>query len=1341
MKSRGPSPLVGVLSALLVALPAGPAAAGPGEAASAEAVPVVSPVVAPVGPLGGVATISLGAGVGPVLSAPALPGAMRASALAAAPAAAPVAALAPAASALPGAVPAAGVGVLLAPAAAAAAAGGPPAAAPAASASPAPPEDGAVVRLAPAAKGARAGVVKIQALQSAAAGAEDERAAAGAAFGEGAAPSAAAAAVPANVTPIDSARRRASGLTKTPAPAALADDAGFDEETVHDVFLRVLNAQIEGAAADAHDVGWKKSKDEALANPNDPFVGWAPTRIRVTEELKAKSREELSRLVGAPVSEAKYRALQNARLGQDVTHPLFKPYVDMLQDQPDGGMRMAGQNALPLLVLTLYLSDIRRQETRSKSGFERVLRGLIDGTDRKGVAELSRMMHAAFQGAQLVYGERGYENAVKGGRIPARGDFKPFDDLHKDVQELDGYTLMPAARWLLAHGAGLPQQEPLHAFSELLTLGPEQLSNLPILTARARLLELRAAAALFSRRYGKTADLLKRINETASRRAAAATAAGNSAEAKRIKAEAQARKAKALWALVNAFGVDKLQPDQLTTVFLAFKSQGLFAEMVQLYDASVSLPFRRATTIREFLAVALHKTGDLKRSEAVIRRLGDARMSGEAYGILGKISKLRYMELADAGDRVSAQAALEQSIRDLEAGYQKDFEFYPGINLVYNMITEASERGDVAQLQQAERLAQLVHLSARKAGGLQSNDFWTLATMLESAIITGRDDEAAAALPRVAEKAEAEWEISAPIDNLLRLRGQMEALGDRLPGSQRMLARIDRAVQVLRERLLTLHEPMTAAPAAPAAAPSDAARKAEKLFKIGFRFGEIKSSDVGGNINFGGQLHTEVATRWDFAVAREILRYAGVDKPDADFARFNSAVDGLIRERFGTAALEDLHSDEHVAFDEFTQTMLDTMGVEKGQDSRTNIMVDFWLGKGDCRHHAYAKQLLFDIWKTDKINALMREAYGQLKAGDVAGFEKTMAGVHEWEGLHMLTLDSFVNAPIVTTEKYHPVLTADGSFVKTPDGSVTLVEDHTWNLLFRVNDAGELVSATSVDSFYQNVYPFGGGAGVPLSVDSIGLDGTITAGRTVAAMDAVTGARVEVPVTLTPTDYAGQDKRVKADLGDYGDRVLLRGIAIDDAEPRDGRPDIASYFDPDVKNAIERFADRMRRESRAAVVARLEAAVPGLEVVGETAPPIEHWKSEILSIMKQGGIPAENFNAVAALLEVGVDESRPGKQTAFRLLVKPGTAATDAYGAAAARVVALATPVIGMRAPSLVRWSALQDWIRRALAEVGRPHPSAREIQEVRSRLTIASSASGRRFFVRLASARAAAAH
>lgn len=524
--------------------------------------------------------------------------------------------------------------------------------------------------------------------------------------------------------------------------------------------------------------------------------------------------------------------------------------------------------------------------------------------------------------------------------------------------------------------------------------------------------------------------------------------------------------------------------------------------------------------------------------------------------------------------------------------------------------------------------------------------------------------------------------------------------------------------------------------------PSQEARKAARLFAIGFRFGEIKSNDVGGNIDFGGQLHAEVANRWDFAVAREILRYKGLEKPETDFASFNRTIDALIRERFGTDSLEDLHSAEHQAFDEFTKTLLDTMGVEKGQDSRTNIMVDFWLGKGDCRHHGYVKQLFFDIWKTDKINALMAQAYGQLKAGDLASYAATIALVHDWENLHMLTLDSVVRAPIMTTEKYHPVLTLDGRPVSSVEGALNDVEDHTWNLLFKVNDRRELVEAFSVDSFYQHVYPFGGGAGVPLPLASIGLDGTIVAGRPIATQNVTTGQEVPAQVTLVPTSYAGQAKRVKADTGDYGERVLLRGIPIDELAQRDGRPDVSGYFDPSVKNGIERFAERMRRESRAAVVARLEKAVPGLEVVGETAPPIEQWKDEILAIMKQGSIPERDFNSVVALLEVGVDESRPGRQTAFRVRVKPEASTNDPAGWAAARAAALATPVIGMSAPRLDRWPQLRAWIEQAYSEVSPgTKATARDLDEIRGKLVLVSSASGRRFYVRLRPALKAAAN
>jgi hypothetical protein len=1298
---------------------------GPGASAASGAsltggsvgvAPITNLGVAPLAGTMSAPSVAPVAALAPAVAAPVSAAAPRALALVAAPVRA-------ASTPEPGAAP-----VTAAVAAAAPALSGALAAVPSAASS---FPGNALPRAAVTTGGVQARVDGVRAAQANDAGAESERAAAGALFGEGGGSAMDGPQGPSSVVPITRARRGLAALTKAAAPSALSADAGFDEETVHDIFLRVLNTQIEGAAADAHDVGWKKSKDEALANPDDPFVGWAPTRIRVTEELKTKTREELSRLVGTEVSEAKYRALKTARLGQDVTHPLFKPYADMLKDQADGGMRLSGQNALPLLVLTLYLSDMRRQETRTKAGFQRVLDGLIDGTDRKGVAELSRIMHVAFQGAQLVYGERGVENTVKGVKIPARGDFKPFDALHQDVQELDSYTLMPAARWLREHGAGLPAQQPLHAFSELLTLGPEQLGALPILTAPERLAELRRSAALFERRYAKLAALIKLIDKNGDARAAEAEARGDKAGAKAARAEASSRKSRTLWGVANAFGVENLSPDQLTTLFMAFKKEGLWADMIKLYDASISLPFRRATAIREFLAVALHKTGDLARSEAVIHRLGDARMSGEAYAILGKINKLRYAEFTKAGDRDQAHAALAQSIKDLEAGFLKDFEFYPGINLVYNMITEGSERGDAAEIEKAERLAHLVYLSALKAGGLQSNDFWTVTTVLEAAIVNGRDDEAAAALPRVLATASAAWEIQAPIDNLLQLRGQANALGSRLAGSEKLVARIDAVVAALNDRKENLSRPLPAQPRV-VAKDTPAARKAAKLFAIGFRFGEIKSNDVGGNINFGGQLHSEVANRWDFAVARELLRYKGLDKPETDFARFNETVDEMIRTRFGTAGLEDLHGEDHDAYDKFVKTLLDTMGVEKGQDSRTNIMVDFWLGKGDCRHHAYAKQLLFDIWKTDKINALMREAYAALGRGDVPAYDGAMARVHEWEGVHMLTLDSVVRAPIVVTEKYHPVLTGDGVPVHAPDGSLSDVEDHTWNLLFRVNDAGELVSASSVDSFYQQVYPFGGGAGVPLSLDDIREDGVITAGRPIDLLDAGTGRTVRAFPTLVPTGYAGQDKRVKADTGDYGDRVLLRGISIDALDSREGRPDVSNYFDPAIKGAIERFAERMRHEGRAAVVARLEAAVPGMEVVGDAAPSIDDWSREINAIMKQGGIPPENYNAVAALLEVGVDESRPGKQTAFRLLVRPQVSMGDIYGKAAARVAALATPVIGLSAPRLDRWGPLNGWIEKALAETGVAKPKGSDIRRVRERLVMGSSATGRRFFVRV---------
>ena len=159
------------------------------------------------------------------------------------------------------------------------------------------------------------------------------------------------------------------------------------------VLDKVVGGLVESAAADAHNIGWKASKDRALANEANPFVGWAPIRNRIsskTPEVAEMNREEIASFYEIPLeqmSEAKAESIREAtrkavetgtEKGTDITHTLYKPYDEMLADQDDGGIRGAGANAVPLMTLALYLSGLSRHRNRNGRWTQGCSRGTLD---------------------------------------------------------------------------------------------------------------------------------------------------------------------------------------------------------------------------------------------------------------------------------------------------------------------------------------------------------------------------------------------------------------------------------------------------------------------------------------------------------------------------------------------------------------------------------------------------------------------------------------------------------------------------------------------------------------------------------------------------------------------------------------------------------------------------------------------------------------------------------------------------------------------------------------------------------------------------------------------------
>lgn len=611
---------------------------------------------------------------------------------------------------------------------------------------------------------------------------------------------------------------------------------------------------------------------------------------------------------------------------------------------------------------------------------------------------------------------------------------------------------------------------------------------------------------------------------------------------------------------------------QTATIFNTFKQAGDFEKMITTYNQSESVIFKKSPVIRELLAVALHKAGELEKSEEVIHELiNEGKGNGEVYAILGKIYKVRHDQL-QSEDPVKASELLRQSVDYLEKGFKSGFEFYPGINLVYNKITEGSNEKNVGKIQKALKTAELVYISAQKAGGMNSGDFWTLATVLESSLMTGRESESA--LNKVIEKANVDWEINAPIENLERLKNQIGTLEE--VKSENIIRNIDNALTKLKEKLKEIKEETVSKKEKVTQNVESKDKKTEAtdfIFNNGFNYGEI-SSFVGGNIEYGGQLHSHVVNRWDISAGREFLKKAELNNI-TDFKEFNKKIDILIRQRYGTAPLEDLHSPEHKDFDDFMKKFNGALNVEKQDDSRTNVVVDFWLGKGDCRQHAYTKQLFFDIWKTDNINKILEELYDSLNKNDDEAFNEAIEKAKSLVNSQMFVFDSVVVAPIQMEKKYLPKGDEEGRKLLTTDGSLNEVEDHTWNGLVELDEEGVIKNFTKTDSFYQSEYKFGEGS--ETNVEEITTKGF--SGGEFEVFDPITNKKVKVEIKLTPTVYAGgREKRMKSRDDDLG-TPLLRGLAIGDFSTSEGKLDVNNFFDQETNKKIDSFVNKIIKES------------------------------------------------------------------------------------------------------------------------------------------------------------------
>ena len=215
----------------------------------------------------------------------------------------------------------------------------------------------------------------------------------------------------------------------------------------------------------------------------------------------------------------------------------------------------------------------------------------------------------------------------------------------------------------------------------------------------------------------------------------------------------------------------------LMDLYLSYRDVEGFDEMVELYGRFPA-DLRDTVVARQQLGLALNRRkrpGDDDRAIEIIEQLIDeSGESAESYGILGRVHKDRYRAANADGDSIAAVGHLDQAIRAYTRGFEVEpADFYPGVNAINLLI----QSGTIEALVEADRLVPLVTFAAVRRGGAESGDYWTVATVLELALI-GRDDGLAKrVLPRVLTVLSEPWMFTTTADNLellLNLRRDAE---------------------------------------------------------------------------------------------------------------------------------------------------------------------------------------------------------------------------------------------------------------------------------------------------------------------------------------------------------------------------------------------------------------------------------------------------------------------------------------------------------------------------------------------------------------------------------------
>ncbi|MBR3676481.1 MAG: hypothetical protein IKN71_05035 [Alphaproteobacteria bacterium] len=595
--------------------------------------------------------------------------------------------------------------------------------------------------------------------------------------------------------------------------------------------------------------------------------------------------------------------------------------------------------------------------------------------------------------------------------------------------------------------------------------------------------------------------------------------------------------------------VQSASSNQIMGVYVAFRDNGAFQNMIDLYNSTENQDFKEAPMVREFLAVAYNKTNDpTKAIKTAYKLIAENAASGDVYGSIGKACLLKTKTAKNAEEK---HHYTKLSADAYEAGFMKYMEFYPGINAVYRQI-------DLGNLDKAQKMAQIVYYACEKEGASETKDYWCSTSKLEASCIAGIENkQLEESLQELLAYDVPAWQFETTRDTLKGVNEKMHS-----PVIERIVNEIDAALNG--KAVERKNENSEQAP--------KQVSVEDSLINNSYSYRGLASNFEGsntitGNFKFGGQLADHAISRKDIALFTALLDYPMEKlypkgqcpehlnpkrkfKDISDVGEFLTSVDSFIRYHYGTENfvksglhLEDNAEIQSSIYDNAVDTIIKMSGKEKNKssDSKTNISALFALGLGDCRHHANVKQIMFDIWQGKQMNDCLKQACKELVDGD-PHFDETIKKFHHLKNVELRTFDLRVNMPIEINGLYDAQKNADGKYI--PAQKDGCLEEHTLNMLLKRDENGHLNDVVICDAFYQNQYDW---KEHHVNPESIKVDdkGKFHLSGGQVRTDKVEGA-AELPITLEPTGYAGRkDSMTKADTGNS---ITLIGIPMKDME-------------------------------------------------------------------------------------------------------------------------------------------------------------------------------------------------